>query len=101
MLLVKAHLLWRSGFELCPFQRLRSYKLCFDIPSEYHVRLIGPRGKVVNDLRTKHDVLIAFPRGDDPPDTITLTGIPLNMLNLIFLFLLPRNPSHLWCGGPV
>lgn len=55
-------------------RRLRSFKLTVDVPSEYHTRLIGPRGKVVNELRAKHDVQIAFPRGDDPPDTIIITG---------------------------
>uniref|UniRef100_A0A915Q0U1 K Homology domain-containing protein n=1 Tax=Setaria digitata TaxID=48799 RepID=A0A915Q0U1_9BILA len=65
--------------EAAEIRRLRSFKLSFDIPSEYHVRLIGPRGKVVNELRAKHDVLIAFPRSNnDPPDTITLTGYEAN-----------------------
>uniref|UniRef100_A0AAF5PYT3 K Homology domain-containing protein n=2 Tax=Wuchereria bancrofti TaxID=6293 RepID=A0AAF5PYT3_WUCBA len=65
--------------EAAEIRRLRSFKLTFDVPSEYHVRLIGPRGKVVNELRAKHDVLIAFPRsGNDPPDTITLTGYEAN-----------------------
>ncbi|VDK31413.1 unnamed protein product [Gongylonema pulchrum] len=58
--------------------RLRSYKLCFDIPSEYHVRLIGARGKTVRELHTKHDVQIIFPRGDEPSDTITLIGYEAN-----------------------
>ncbi|OZC06636.1 hypothetical protein X798_06373 [Onchocerca flexuosa] len=65
--------------EAAEIRRLRSFKLSFDVPSEYHVRLIGPRGKVVNELRAKHDVLIAFPRSsNDPPDTITLTGYEAN-----------------------
>ncbi|EJD75804.1 KH domain-containing protein [Loa loa] len=65
--------------EAAEIRRLRSFKLTFDAPSEYHVRLIGPRGKVVNELRAKHDVLIAFPRSNnDPPDTITLTGYEAN-----------------------
>lgn len=37
--------------EAAEIRRLRSFKLTFDVPSEYHVRLIGPRGKVVNELR--------------------------------------------------
>ncbi|VDK79439.1 unnamed protein product [Litomosoides sigmodontis] len=65
--------------EAAEIRRLRSFKLTFDVPSEYHVRLIGPRGKVVNELRAKHDVQIAFPRSsNDPPDTITLTGYEAN-----------------------
>ncbi|VBB30290.1 unnamed protein product [Acanthocheilonema viteae] len=65
--------------EAAEIRRLRSFKLTFDVPSEYHVRLIGPRGKVVNELRAKHDVQIAFPRSSsDPPDTITLTGYEAN-----------------------
>ncbi|CAG9535090.1 unnamed protein product [Cercopithifilaria johnstoni] len=65
--------------EAAETRRLRSFKLTFDVPSEYHVRLIGPRGKVVNELRAKHDVQIAFPRSSsDPPDTITLIGYEAN-----------------------
>uniref|UniRef100_A0A0R3RY71 Vigilin n=1 Tax=Elaeophora elaphi TaxID=1147741 RepID=A0A0R3RY71_9BILA len=65
--------------EAAEIRRLRSFKLTFDVPSEYHVRLIGPRGKVVNELRAKYDVQIAFPRSSsDPPDTITLTGYEAN-----------------------
>lgn len=60
--------------------------MTFDIPSEYHVRLIGTRGKVVNDLRARHDVQIAFPRGDDPPDTITLTGMIFEIFTFSMTF---------------
>ncbi|VDN04210.1 unnamed protein product [Thelazia callipaeda] len=70
----------REFEEAAEDRRLRSFKLTFDIPSEYHVRLIGPRGKVVNELRLKHDVSIAFPRNSDMPDTITLTGYEANCI---------------------
>ncbi|VDM37385.1 unnamed protein product [Toxocara canis] len=64
--------------EAAEDRRLRSFKLSVEIPQEYHTRLIGLRGKVVNDLRAKHDVQIAFPRGDDPPNTIVITGYEKN-----------------------
>lgn len=68
-----------AGFEeAAEDRRLRSYKLTFDIPSEYHVRLIGPRGNIVNELRRKYDVQISFPKKDDPPDTIILAGYETN-----------------------
>lgn len=60
--------------EAAEDRKLRSFKLHVDVPSEYHTRLIGPKGKVVNDLRAKHNVQIAFPRGDDAPNTIVITG---------------------------
>lgn len=59
-------------------RKLRSFKLTVEIPAEYHTRLIGARGKVVNELRAKHDVQIAFPRGDDPQNVITITGYEAN-----------------------
>uniref|UniRef100_A0A9J2PCM1 K Homology domain-containing protein n=1 Tax=Ascaris lumbricoides TaxID=6252 RepID=A0A9J2PCM1_ASCLU len=59
-------------------RKLRSFKLSVDIPQEYHTRLIGFRGRVVNELQAKHNVEIAFPRGEDPPNTIVLTGYEKN-----------------------
>ncbi len=59
---------------MCVFQRLRGFKLTVDIPSQYHQRLIGKGGSVVNEMRKRHDVQISFPRDKDPPDTITIVG---------------------------
>lgn len=64
--------------EAAENRKLRSFKLSVDIPHEYHTRLIGVRGKVVKELGKKHEVQIAFPRGEDPPDTIVITGYEKN-----------------------
>ncbi|KJH49479.1 KH domain protein [Dictyocaulus viviparus] len=54
--------------------RLRSFQLVIDVPAEYHLRVIGPRGATVNALKNKYDVLISLPRGDDKSNQITIQG---------------------------
>jgi len=75
------------------FQRLRSFKVILDVPNQYHQRLIGRKGAVVDDLRERHEVEISFPwseRDDNrrppkgpqkekvAPDTIVITGYQEN-----------------------
>ncbi|WKX93414.1 hypothetical protein Q1695_011018 [Nippostrongylus brasiliensis] len=55
-------------------RKLRSFQLVIDVPSEYHQRVIGPRGATVNALRAKHDVQISLPRGEEKSDQITIQG---------------------------
>lgn len=55
-------------------RKLRSFQLVIDVPSEYHQRLIGPKGVTINALRAKHDVQISLPRGDEKSDQITIQG---------------------------
>lgn len=44
-----------------------------DIPTEYHSRLIGPKGKYVNRLRDKHNCIIRFP-GEQDSGVILIRG---------------------------
>ena len=55
---------------------LKSFQLKMDVDPQYHSKIIGRRGAVVNKLRDDFDVNIQFPGRDDPPDssTITITG---------------------------
>lgn len=56
-------------------RELRSYALQIDVDPEYHSKLIGKRGAVINKLRADHDVNISLPkRGDPNQSTITITG---------------------------
>ncbi|XP_005174824.1 vigilin [Musca domestica] len=56
-------------------RELRSYQLQIDVDPEYHSKLIGKRGAVINKLRKDHDVNISLPkRGDPNQSTITISG---------------------------
>ncbi|XP_061400572.1 vigilin [Musca vetustissima] len=60
-------------------RELRSYALQIDVDPEYHSKLIGKRGAVINKLRADHKVNISLPkRGDPNQSTITITGYQAN-----------------------
>lgn len=58
------------------FQMLKSFQVKVEVDPQYHSKIIGRRGVVVNKIRDQFDVNIQFPGRDDPPDsnTITITG---------------------------
>lgn len=39
--------------------------LQFEVDPEYHPKIIGKRGLVINKIRQEHNVQITFPRRDD------------------------------------
>lgn len=56
-------------------RELRSFALNIEVDPEYHSKLIGRRGAVINKLRQDHDVNISLPkRGDPNQSIITITG---------------------------
>lgn len=56
-------------------RELRNYILQIDVDPEYHSKLIGRRGAVINKLRADHDVNISLPkRGEENQRIITITG---------------------------
>lgn len=56
-------------------RELRSYILQIDVDPEYHSKLIGRRGAVINKLRADHDVNISLPNRDNENQRIiTITG---------------------------
>ncbi|XP_075165976.1 satellite-binding protein 1 Dp1 [Haematobia irritans] len=59
-------------------RELRSFSLHIDVDPEYHSKLIGKRGAVINKLRSDYDVNISLPKRGDPNQTnqsiITITG---------------------------
>lgn len=56
-------------------RELRSFSLQIEVDPEYHSKLIGKRGAVINKLRAAHDVNISLPkRGDPNQSIITITG---------------------------
>ncbi|XP_030368983.1 vigilin [Scaptodrosophila lebanonensis] len=56
-------------------RELRSFVLQVDVETEYHSKLIGRQGAVINKLRADHDVNISLPKRDDPNQRIiTITG---------------------------
>ncbi|KAI8127333.1 Vigilin [Lucilia cuprina] len=60
-------------------RELRSYNLQIEGDPEYHSKLIGKRGAVINKLRAAHDVNISLPkRGDPNQSIITITGYQAN-----------------------
>ncbi|XP_017472709.1 PREDICTED: vigilin isoform X2 [Rhagoletis zephyria] len=60
-------------------RELRSYELKIDVDTQYHSKLIGRRGAVINKLRADHDVQISLPKRTDPdPRIITITGYQTN-----------------------
>ncbi|XP_037827229.1 vigilin [Lucilia sericata] len=60
-------------------RELRSYNLQIEVDPEYHSKLIGKRGAVINKLRAAHDVNISLPkRGDPNQSIITITGYQAN-----------------------
>lgn len=62
-------------------RELRSFEIKIDVDPEYHPKIIGRRGAVVNKLRAEHNVNISFPKREDPDDrTITITGYEIDAL---------------------
>lgn len=60
-------------------RELRSFELKIEVDPEYHPKIIGRRGVIVNKLRSDFNVNISFPKRDDPDDrTITIIGYEEN-----------------------
>lgn len=56
-------------------RELRSFELQIEVDPEYHPKIIGRRGVVVNEIRSKHGVQISFPKREDAIDNvITIQG---------------------------
>ncbi|XP_049587952.1 high density lipoprotein binding protein a isoform X1 [Syngnathus scovelli] len=54
---------------------LRSFKLTITVDPKYHPKIIGRKGTIITDIRTKHNVNIQFPeKNDENQDQITITG---------------------------
>lgn len=51
-------------------RELRSFEIKVEIDPEYHPKIIGRRGAVVNKIRATHGVQISFPKQDDPQNNI-------------------------------
>lgn len=60
-------------------RELRSFEVKVEIDPEYHPKIIGRRGFVVNKIRATHGVQISFPKQDDPQNNIiTIQGYESN-----------------------
>lgn len=60
-------------------RELRSFEVKVEIDPEYHPKIIGRRGFVVNKIRATHGVQISFPKQDDPQNNIiTIQGYETN-----------------------
>lgn len=60
-------------------RELRSFVLQVDVDTEFHSKLIGRHGAVINKLRADHDVIISLPKRDEPNDRIiSITGYQAN-----------------------
>ncbi|XP_043519288.1 vigilin [Frieseomelitta varia] len=58
---------------------LKSFELKIEVDPEYHPKIIGRKGAVINKIRSDHDVQINFPRkGDSEEHVITITGYEKN-----------------------
>ncbi|XP_068970122.1 vigilin isoform X2 [Bombus flavifrons] len=58
---------------------LKSFELKIEVDPEYHPKIIGRKGAVINKIRSDHDVQINFPRKGDPEEhIITITGYEKN-----------------------
>lgn len=56
-------------------RELRSFELKMEIDPEWHPKIIGRKGAVINKIRADHDVQISFPRKEDEVDNIiTIQG---------------------------
>lgn len=55
-------------------RKLRQWSMTINVPSEYHQKIIGIKGVVVNELRKKHDVNISLPKGEEKTDEIVVQG---------------------------
>jgi polyribonucleotide nucleotidyltransferase len=48
----------------------RSFELKIEVDPEFHPKIIGRKGAVINKIRTKHDVQISFPRKEDEESNV-------------------------------
>lgn len=59
-------------------RELRSFELTIDVDSDYHPKIIGQGGAVINKIRNKHNVQISLPdrkkNADQDPNTIIIRG---------------------------
>lgn len=57
-------------------RELRSYELKIEIDPEFHPKIIGRKGAVINKIRADHGVQISFPKREDSEDQniITIQG---------------------------
>lgn len=58
-------------------RELRSFELKIQVEPEYHPKIIGRRGAIINKIRTTHGVQISFPRKEDASEdqsTIRIQG---------------------------
>ncbi|XP_046390775.1 vigilin [Ischnura elegans] len=54
---------------------LQSFELKIEVDPNYHPKIIGKKGAVINKIRTKHNVQINFPKKGDPEEhIITIIG---------------------------
>lgn len=51
-------------------RELRSYEMKIEIDPEFHPKIIGRRGAIINKIRTTHGVQISFPRKEDPESNV-------------------------------
>ena len=51
-------------------RELRSYELSFEVDPEWHPKIIGRRGAVINKIRADHGVQIIFPRKEDEVNNV-------------------------------
>uniref|UniRef100_A0A2P2HWJ6 Vigilin n=1 Tax=Hirondellea gigas TaxID=1518452 RepID=A0A2P2HWJ6_9CRUS len=54
-------------------------KMSFDIDNRVHARLIGQRGRAIRKVMDDYKVSISFPRSDDTPDLVTISGAEANV----------------------
>ncbi|XP_017280693.1 high density lipoprotein binding protein a isoform X2 [Kryptolebias marmoratus] len=60
---------------------LKSFKLTITVDPKYHPKIIGRKGAIITNIRTKHDVNIQFPeKNDENQDQITITGYEQNAI---------------------
>ncbi|CAO1311381.1 unnamed protein product [Diamesa hyperborea] len=51
-------------------RELRSFEMTIEIEPEYHPKIIGRRGVIINKIRADHGVQISFPRKEDPESNV-------------------------------
>ncbi|KAK3594419.1 hypothetical protein CHS0354_037444 [Potamilus streckersoni] len=61
---------------------LRSFKLTFEVHPQYHPKIIGRKGAVINKIRNDYDVNVQFPdKNDENQSLITVTGFERNAID--------------------
>lgn len=51
-------------------RELRQFELTFEVDPEFHPKIIGRRGAVINKIRADHGVQIHFPRKDEEEENV-------------------------------